>query len=144
MLVAEPLTARFQICDRLYFNNGNRAMARPNGGHRIEIVLAAQVLAARVDRLRGSQHARGMRDGSDPWPRAPTFVPANAGAARTEPYAGRLADSHSPLQGRIGGRDLETRRQRPLRFAQGLSDLPVVGRPWPEDQGRRPPGTRGL
>ena len=55
-----------------------------------------------------------------------------------------FADPHPHLQGRIGARGLEAGYDRPFRAAQGLSDLPLVGRSRPEGQGRRSPGARGL
>ena len=45
---------------------------------------------------------------------------------------------------RNGDRGLEADGERPLRAAQDLSDLPLVGPARPEDERRRPPGTRGL
>ena len=56
----------------------------------------------------------------------------------------RIADPGPCLQGRIRARSLEAGSHRPLRVAQDLSDLPLVGRTRAQDQGRRPPGARGL
>ena len=104
--------------------NHNRSGRR---GYRVEIALGSYVLAAGTDSLRGSHRARRVPDRYAPSPRTSAIVAADAGAARTEAHAHRLADSNPPVQGRIGGRGLETRYQRPLRFAQDLSDLPLVG-----------------
>ena len=71
-------------------------------------------------------------------------VAADAGDAPAKEHAEGLAAPHPHLQGGIGARSLEAGYQRTLRAAQGLSDLPLVGRPRTEGQGRRSPGARGL
>src|SRR6185437_8312126 len=71
-------------------------------------------------------------------------IAAYAGAARPEADAEGIADPGPHLQGRIRARSLEAGYHRPLRVAQSLSDLPLVRRPRPEGQRRRPSGTRGL
>ena len=58
-------------------------------------------------------------------------------------------DKGSPILARLFKEEseLEIWKQepgRPIRAAEDLSDLPLVGRSRPEDQGRRPPGARGL
>src|SRR6266487_2989029 len=96
-------------------------------GYRLVISLESYVLAAGTDSLRCNHRARRVPDRHAPSPRAPAIVAADAGEARAEAHAYGLADSNPPVQGRIGDRGLETRYQWPLRFAQDLSDLPLVG-----------------
>ena len=57
---------------------------------------------------------------------------------------GQFPDPGARVQGRVRARSLETGHQRTLRIAQGLSDLPLVGRSRAEGQGRRSSGSGRL
>ena len=62
--------------------------------------------------------------------------------APSQEHGQGVADPRPPVQGRVGARGLEAGSRRPIRAAEDLSDLPLVGRSRAEEQGRRPPGAR--
>ena len=75
---------------------------------------------------------------------APAALAANDLGDRAAEHEQGIADPRSHLQGRVRARGLEGRPERPHGAAQDLSDLPLVGRPRPQGQARRPPGAGGL
>src|SRR5207245_7631446 len=83
---------------------------------------------------------RGIDAGHVPWRRQQSVadqgnkgVAARAArAAPTKEDAETFADPSAHLQGGGGTRSLEAGHQRPFRTPQDLSDLSMVGRPWPE------------
>ena len=63
---------------------------------------------------------------------------------RVQEHGQGISDPDPRVQGRVRARGLEAGSHRTLRAAEDLSDLPLVGRTRPEDQGRRPSGAGGL
>ena len=59
-------------------------------------------------------------------------------------HGSAIADPDPAVQAGSRARGVEAGSLRPLRAAQDLSDLPLVGRPWTQGPRRRPPGAGGF
>ena len=71
---------------------------------------------------------------------APAALSANDLRDRAAEHGEGIADPRAHLQGRVRARNLERGQNRPLRAAQDIPDLPLVGRAWSKNQAGRPPG----
>jgi len=99
--------------------------------------------------LSGEGFTQGAADRQEFCPSAagdgvPVEVPQLVHCAQDGASADAIAAGGVAMGARSLGDDLEAGQCRPLRAFEDLSDLPLVGRAWPQGQVGRPAGAGGL